>query len=173
MVQERFFIAFVLFTHIVQAILSIILTERFGDLINNGNLATEDDQDRLSGNYAIGLVSTSGITTGISFIYLIIELYEYTRIARLPNVGFSNDKMKKSLIKLLILFSMIIAVILGVLVIYFTEHYQSIDEIDLSPVPVDNQNYHLRGSYGKALLSMSVISLFFSITSQYALQKYV
>ena len=69
-------------TIIATSAITLNLTENAGNLFESGGIHTSDDTNRLQGKYADAVVGMSGVSIGLSGMYLIFYfygLYKYRR----------------------------------------------------------------------------------------------
>ena len=128
---------------------ALCITENFGLLVDENQVSTSG-HGALTGPYGSTLMAFSVLSLGFGVLYLVYSGYRLFR-----------SSWKK--VELTYLLPLIVGVVSAALQLYFVENFAFLEDLTFDPpVPIQNQNYKLRGPFGVALVAISSISTFFS-----------
>ncbi len=132
--------------------LAIFITENFGRLVHNDQV-TMGGHGELAGPYGNSLMAFSLLSLGFGVLYLVY-------------MGFRMLRSSWKKWELSYLLPVIVGMVAAALQLYFVENFFTLDNLTFDPpVPIEDENFKLRGPFGVALVVLSAISIFFSGTS--------
>ncbi len=139
---------------IISNCLTLYMTENFGTLADKGSVQLEDGSgSRLVGSYGNAVTGMSATTLALGSGYLAMFFVGWYRKRH-------QARSRQLHVYWLI---MTLAVTLGLtsaaVTLGLTESFQKQTHLEFSPVPVEGENFKLRGAYGKATLGMSSCAL--------------